>query len=219
MRNNAGELRKMKSNTLRIALLVLLAASVLGTAEAAITSETRTKPAAVNAIFLWAVDSLDMTFDLGASDFSSLSGWSLDSDPFGSPVANSAWALTAPGITSGGGAGTSAPITIGFDYVVGGGLFGSSVFQYQFAAVLWDGVSATIQGSGARTLVRSAFFNGGFNAGPGLSGAQFAQIDSFLASMPPPAAVPIPNSVVLMASAIGFLGFSRRAVPALNSAV
>lgn len=208
----------MKLNTLRIAFLGLVGLFFLGTVEAAITSETHTKPAAVNAVFLWAVDPLDMTFDIGASDFSGLGGWSLDTDPYGSPIADNAWVLTAPGITTGGGAGTSAPMTVGFDYVVGGGPFGSSIFQYQFAIVLWGGASSTIQGSGARTVVRSGFFNGGFNAEPALSAAQFAQIDGFLTSMPAPTAVPIPNSVVLMASAIAFLGFSRRAIPALNSA-
>ena len=183
-----------------------------GTADAAITSETRGFAEDANALFLWAVDPSDMTFDEGASDFSALTGWSLDTNPYGAAVPNSsAWVLTAPAIATGGGVVTagSATVSIGFDYVVGG-LFGASVFQYQYALVLFDGTDATVQHSGARTLVRSALVNGGANVGPALTAAQFNAIDTYFATMPAAASVPIPNSVVLMASAIAFVGFKRK---------
>ncbi len=205
----------MDTGKLKIKLLgVLLALFAVG-AQAAITNETRPLAQDLNALFLWAVDPADMTFDSGASDFSTLGGWVLDTNPYGAPVSdNSAWVVSAPDVATGGGvvAGGSTTVQIGFDYVVGGGLFGSSVFQYQYALVLWNGTSATVQASGARTVVRSGLINTSFGFGPALTAAQTAQIDSYLASLPAAATVPLPNSVMLMASAIAFLGFSRRGI-------
>jgi len=201
-------------NLNKISLLVLGVIIVCGSslAEAALTSESRTINQDVNAVFLWAVDPDDMTFDAGMSDFSALGGWTFDTNPTGAAVNdNSAWVLTAAGVASGAGVVTAntATVDIGFDYVVGG-LFGASVFQYQYALVLFDGTSAAVQASGARTLVRSAIANTGFGFGPGLNAAQFSAIDSYFATMPAAAVVPIPSSVVMMASAIALMGFSRR---------
>lgn len=201
-------------NINKLSLLILAVIITFGSslAEAAITSETRTLTHDVNAIFLWAVDANDVTFDLDASDFSQLPGWTLDRNPTNSATNDdSAWVLTAPGLTHGGGviSAGSTTVEIGFDYVVGGFL-GVSLFQYQYARVLFDGVTANVQASGARTLVRSAIANTGIGFGPALSTAQFDAIDSYFATMPAAASVPIPNSVVLMTSAIVFMGFSRR---------
>lgn len=202
----------MNVNKLSLLILGIIIACGSSLAEAASTSEKRALREDVNAIFLWAVDPNDMTFDAGASDFSELAGWTLDRNPTNAAsIDNSAWVLTAPGVASGGGvvSAGSATVEIGFDYVVGG-LFGVSAFQYQYARVLFDGVTANVQASGARTLVRSAIANTGLGFGPALNAAQFNAIDSYFATMPAAASVPIPNSVILMTSAIVFMGFSRR---------
>lgn len=202
----------MNVNKLSLFILGIIVMFGSALAEAAVTSETRTVSGDVNAIFLWAADPDDVRFDAAASDFSALSGWTLDRDPANNPFNdNSAWVLTAPGFESGGGAlGTNtATVQIGFDYVVGG-LFGVSAFQYQFARVLFDGVSATVQSSGARTLVRSAIVNTGLNFGPSLNAAQFDAIDSYFATMPAAASVPVPNAIILMGSALTFVGYFRR---------
>ena len=190
------------------ALLVFMTSS----ASAAISSEDRTNSHDMNALFLWAADPSDMTFDLGASDFSALSGWSLDTSPYDA-IDNSALVLHAPDVASGTGvvAAGSSTITIGFDYTVDN--FFGSTFQYQYALVLWNGASATVQASGTRRVVRG-FLNFGINFGPALNATQLGQIDSYLSSVPAPAAVPIPNAAVLMASAAAFLGFSRRPLSA-----
>tara|TARA_R110002096_G_scaffold114361_3_gene248205 strand:+ start:1607 stop:2257 length:651 start_codon:yes stop_codon:yes gene_type:complete len=202
----------MNVNKLSLLILGIIISCGSTLAEAAITSETRTLSGDVNAIFLWAVDADDMNFHADASDFSDLAGWTLDRNPGNAAINdNSAWVLTAPGVANGGGAigSTGATVEIGFDYVVGG-LFGVSAFQYQFARVLFDGVNANVEASGARTLVRSAIVNTGLNFGPALNAAQFDAIDSYFATMPAAASVPIPNSVILMSSAIAFIGISRR---------
>ena len=211
----------MDTNTLKICFLGILLAVFAGGAQAAITSETRPISHDMNALFLWAVDPSDMTFDRGTSNFSSLTGWVLDTNPYGAPVPdNSAWVIAAPDIAIGGGvvAAGSGTVEIGFDYVVGGGPFGASVFRYQYALVLYNGLSATVQTSGPGTVIRSRRINRGFGFGPPLNTAQMAQIDRYFASLPAGAAVPIPNSVVLMASAIAFLGFSRRGISTSKSA-
>ena len=202
----------MNINKLSLLILGIIVAFGSSLAEAAITSEARTLTDDVNAIFLWAVDADDMTFDVDASDFSQLAGWTLDRNPANAANNNdSFWVLTGPGVANGGGVASagSATVEIGFDYVVGG-LFGVSIFQYQYARVLFDGLSANVQASGARTLVRSAIANTGIGFGPALNAAQFNAIDSYFATMPAAASVPIPNSVFLMTSAIVFMGFSRR---------
>lgn len=202
----------MNVNKLSLLILGIIISCGSTLAEAAITSETRTVSGDVNAIFLWAVDADDMNFHADASDFSELAGWTLDRNPGNAAINdNSAWVLTAPGVANGSGAigSAGATVEIGFDYVVGG-LFGVSAFQYQFARVLFDGVNANVESSGARTLVRSAIVNSGLNFGPALNAAQFDAIDSYFATMPAAASVPIPNSVLLMSSAIVFIGISRR---------
>lgn len=202
----------MNVNKLSLVILAIIVSFGSALAEAAVTSETRKVSGDINAIFLWAVDPEDVRFDADASDFSALAGWTLDRQPAHAPQSdNSAWVLTAPGVANGSGAlgAATATIDIGFDYVVGG-LFGVSTFQYQFARVLFDGVSANVQSSGARTLVRSAIVNTGFNFGPALNAAQFDAIDSYFATMPAAASVPLQNSVILMASALAFIAYSRR---------
>lgn len=202
----------MNMNKLSLLILGIIVTFGSSLAEAAVTSEARSLSGDVNAIFLWTVDPGDVRFDAAASDFGALAGWTLDRNPNNLPLNdNSAWVLTAPGVANGNGAiGTaSATVEIGFDYVVGG-LFGVSAFQYQFARVLFDGVNANVRSSGARTLVRSAIVNTGFNFGPSLNAAQFDAIDSYFATMPAAASVPIPNAVILMSSALVFMGYSRR---------
>lgn len=202
----------MNVNKLRLLILGIIMVFGGGLAEAAVTSETRTVGGDVNAIFLWSADPDDVRFDAAASDFSELTGWTLDRNPAHAPQNDdSAWVLTAPGVANGSGAigAASATVEIGFDYVVGG-LFGVSAFQYQFARVLFDGVNPNVQSSGARTLVRSAIVNTGLNFGPALNTAQFDAIDSYFATMPTAASVPIPNAVILMCSALAFMGYSHR---------
>ena len=83
----------------------------------------------MNALFLWAADPSDMTFDVGASDLSDLAVWSFDNSPYG-VIDNSVWVLHAPDLNTGGcvvSAGSST-VTIGFDYRVDS-IFGST-FQY-----------------------------------------------------------------------------------------
>ncbi|MDA0822801.1 MAG: hypothetical protein O3C28_10290 [Proteobacteria bacterium] len=178
---------------------------------AALTFDTLPVNQTVNAIFLWAEDPSDMTFDAGLTDFSSLTGWSLDTSPTGA-TDNSTWVFTASGIETGAGAVTAnsvAPITVGFDYVVSGG---TSQFRFQYALVLWDSVTANVASSGTQRI-RRGNTNSNSAVGTPLSATQFGEIDSYLAAASAPALVPVPSSVVLMASAIAFLGFSRRMMP------
>jgi hypothetical protein len=202
----------MSSRKTKFLILIALLALSIGVANATISSEDRTNSHDMNALFLWAADPSDMTFDVGASDLSDLAVWSFYNSPYGA-IDNSAWVLHAPDLNTGGGvvSAGSSTVTIGFDYRVDS-IFGST-FQYQYALVLWNGASATIQASGTRRVVRG-FLNFGINFWPALNATQIAQIDSYLSTTPAPAAVPIPNAAALMLSAVAFLGFSRRALPA-----
>jgi len=193
---------------IRFAFFALLLGAAVSNVEAGSARESRLLPAGMNALFLWAVDPTDVLFDIDTSDLSTLSGWNFDPDPFPdtAPV-NGAWVLAAPGYSTGGGALSEGGtiIEIGFDYVVDN-FFGASIFQYQYAFVLFNGAGAEIQASGARTLVRSALVNAGVEFGPPISAAQFDAIDSYFATMPAAASVPTPNSIVLLGSALAVLG-------------
>jgi hypothetical protein len=79
-----------------------------------------------------------------------------------------------------------------------------STFTFQFAEVLYDGVTETIQNTGNIEYDGSKLLKPTVN---GLSVGQMANITAYFA---PATAVPIPSSVVLMMSAIGFLGIVRR---------
>jgi hypothetical protein len=202
----------MKFNKIYIAYVGLILTMATSSVNAAFTTDTLPVNETVNAIFLWADDPSDMTFDEGATIFSSLPGWSLDTSPTGA-TDNSVWVFTASGIETGAGAVTAnsvGPITIGFDYVVSSGP--TSSFRFQYAFVLWDSVTADVASSGTRRI-RRGNTNSNSAVGTPLSATQRGEIDSYLAAASAPALVPVPNSVVLMASAIAFLGFSRRTMP------
>ena len=186
----------MSSIKTKFLVLIALLALSIGVPNAAISREDRTNSHDMNALFLSAADPSDMTFDVGASDSSDLAGWSFDNSLYGA-IANSAWVLHAPDINTGGGvvSAGSSTVTIGFDYRVDS-IFGST-FQYQYAFVLWNGASATIQASGTQRVVRG-FLNFGINFRPALNATQIAQIDSYLSTTPVPAAVPIPNAATTM---------------------
>lgn len=196
----------MKTKSIARKIIGVILIAFAGHAGAAVTSETRQIAHDANAIFLWAVDPSDMTFNAAASDFSGLAGWNLDTNPIHATSANSAWVLTGPAVS----ASDSVTLDIGFDYKVGGFL-GASFFQYQYAVVLFNGTQATVQRDGARTLVRSSLVNSGVSIGPALSIAQYDAIDSYFATMPGPATVPIPSSILLMSAGLSFLGFRHRA--------
>lgn len=202
----------MKFNKLRIACVGLILAMATFPVNAALTTEDFTINRTVNTIFLWADDPSDMTFELTGTDFSSLTGWSLDTSPT-SATDDSAWVFTAPGIEIGTGAvpaNSVSPITIGFDYVISGA---NSQFRFQYAFVLWDSLTVDVRRSGTQ-IIRRGNANSNQAIGKPLSAAQFGEIDTYVAAASAPAVVPVPNSVVLMASAIAFLGFSRRVVAA-----
>ncbi|MGR8921954.1 MAG: hypothetical protein ACU85V_20250 [Gammaproteobacteria bacterium] len=79
--------------------------------------------------------------------------------------------------------------------------------RFEWAEVVFDSVDYVVQGAGA------AQYNGNsgrWNFPSAFSAANSTFIDSFFTSLPA-ATVPLPNSVVLMLSAVAFMGFSRRA--------
>ncbi|MFT4583785.1 MAG: hypothetical protein ACI8XZ_003548 [Gammaproteobacteria bacterium] len=201
----------MKLNKLYSAYVGIILTMATSSVNAAftLTTETFRVNQAVNAIFLWADNPSDMTFDLSGTIFSSLVNWSLDTSPAGA-TDNSAWVFTAPGIETGAGAlaaNSDSPVTIGFDYFVSSGP--TSSFRFQYAFVLWDNVTENIALSGTRRI-RRGNTNSNTGVGKPLSAAQFNEIGTYLAAASAPAVVPVPNSVVLMACAIAFLGFSSR---------
>lgn len=210
----------MDTNKLRPWLLGALLAVLAGGATAAIEGKPRALSDDINAPFRWTVDPGGVSFDFGAGDYLAPRTWVLQTSPNGAPVSdNSAWVATAPGVARGGepaSTGSTTP-TIEFDYALRTGPIGSSVIQDRYVLILWYGVNAGVQASVARTVIRPGPVNPAFGFSPAPSARQSRRIDDGFGLPPAGETAPFPNSVVLMASAIAFLGFSHRSLPALKT--
>lgn len=62
----------MPSIKTKLLILIALLALSIGVANTTISSEDRTNSHDMNALFLWAADPSDITFDVGVSDLSDL---------------------------------------------------------------------------------------------------------------------------------------------------
>lgn len=191
----------MKKLTKITTLLITLAALAPLSAQGATTTETANVKSAMTHLFLWSDDPAVMQFadvDLTAPK---LAGWSLFSsgDASGAPLI-----AEGPAIKKG-----WSKFDITFNY-------SSAPFSFQFAAVVFDAVTSThvINNEGNFTFNGSKLNKA---VGTPLSLAQITDVNTHF--NPAPAVVPIPDSIVLALSAIGFLGIysrksNRRVLPA-----
>ena len=189
------------SSCARINLIVaLLLGSVPLVSQAAVVTQTYKNATEITNLFLWSEDPADMTFvDVDLSD-KKLAGWTI-------PVTFAdRLVLDGPQVKKGK---KAAKFNIEFDY-------SAAPFKFQFAEVLFDDATATwaLQKTG------SIEFKGGKlgkSQAYTLSAAQLGHINDYF-SVPAPAAVPIPRSMLLMVSAVAFLGVgSRKAGAATNT--
>ena len=81
--------------------------------------------------------------------------------------------------------------------------------SFQWATVLFDGVNHAIQGSSTFTFDSTQRPRNAWSSTAAFSAANTLLIDNYF-NNPGAAAVPLPNSVVLMLSAMAFAGFTRR---------
>ena len=81
--------------------------------------------------------------------------------------------------------------------------------SFQWATVLFDGVNYAIQGSGTFTFDSTQAPRNAWSGTGAFSAVNTLLIDDYF-NNPGAAAVPLPNSVVLMLSAMAFAGFTRR---------
>ncbi len=179
---------KLRTKLIWLAALVLLSPLA---AKGATVNGTYMNGTIITQLFLWSANApLDVTFTIvDPSDPSSdiPAGWNVVL-----PMPNDRLVVQGSGLTAGG------DFDITFDYP-------GSTFRFEFAEVLYDSVNdiVTIQGTG------KVHYNGKkFTGTPyTLSAAQITDINNHMATV---AAVPIPSSVVLMMSAIGFMGIASR---------
>jgi hypothetical protein len=81
--------------------------------------------------------------------------------------------------------------------------------SFQWAEVLFDGVDYAIQKSGTASFDSTQPRRSQWSGSTVFSSANAGLVDDFF-SAPAASAVPLPNSVVLMLSAVAFMGFVRR---------
>ncbi|MCZ6665612.1 MAG: hypothetical protein O7B81_09925, partial [Gammaproteobacteria bacterium] len=81
--------------------------------------------------------------------------------------------------------------------------------SFQWATVLFDGVNYAIQGSGTFMFDSTQRGSNAWSSTTAFSAINTSLIDNYF-NNPGAAAVPLPNSVVLMLSAMAFAGFTRR---------
>ena len=81
--------------------------------------------------------------------------------------------------------------------------------SFQWAAVLFDGVNYAIEDSGTFMFDSTQRGRKAWSSSAAFSGINSLFIDNYF-NNPGAAAVPLPNSVVLMLSAMAFVGITRR---------
>lgn len=151
--------------------------------------------------FFFSNDIADVTFtDLSLHDFdfdpaAGLDSWSID-------VASPATYV----FSSGDPASTVAPLSglmhLEIDYQ-------APVVTFEYAEVLFDGVNYSIEQTRTLTYDSTQPFWARWSSTAGLSALNTQFIDTYFGGAPA-TAVPLPNSVVLLASAAAFMGFTRR---------
>ncbi|MGR8919299.1 MAG: hypothetical protein ACU85V_06755 [Gammaproteobacteria bacterium] len=166
--------------------------ALLASATAQAASETewfRTDNAATH-LFLFADSPAPAEMAFTDLDFfRGLGGWSVESLTPGEVIASGP--QVAPG---------TGWMRLRFDYQV-------PQVSFQWAEVLFDGVSHSIEGSGTIGFDSTAGFLSQYSYSSGFSLAnQLAVADYFGAAAP----VPLPPSALMLLTAVAFLGFNRR---------
>ena len=193
-------------------LLGALAAILVTGVEAKVNSELRPLADDLNVLLASNVASSDLQIDFATNGYLAPSGLLLDPNPSArADVTINTQAIAAGEIPV---ATNSATVSITFDYARGTELSPSSDHNQRYALILWHGVEANDPILDTTNGSRATMITSGIEFDPTLSAAHAHPSANTLTTFAADAATPMPNSVVLMASAIAFVGFSRRPLSA-----
>jgi hypothetical protein len=181
---------KMKSTHRTLILGVLLLSSLVPFAAAAESVSGRYKnDADITHLFLWSDDLSDMTIANADLSDKKLSGWTIEN------LSKSLVLVHGPEVKK-----STGKFAIDFNVSV-------APFRYTFAEVLYNAIGniVSLQAAGSVTYDGKKFLK----PVDGLLSAQQA-FDVRTYFSPAAAVVPVPNSVILMMSALGFMGIVKR---------